>query len=229
MDRRTPADTIDSARTTNHVQPSQRPLANLDRGLIGTFIAANKNGGDAAPCLVPTSSSTVATVHQTTLPPSSSSHSLSKVYLKPDQNGKSTRKESSPSMDSISSNLSSPLDSIGDSGSPLDTTGSIAELSDSVYMASESDVSEAKVSGKIYSTDTGSVTKYNNGDQDKSEPDLSTFEYDTPAGKRYLLHRIEEESEDVDRSLRDPDSATTNSALHSQRQKKRFSKHSADR
>lgn len=195
----------------------------MDHGnLLSALNGPNKTNADTIPCLVQqtVSSSTVATVHQSTaaaVPASYSNHSLNKIYLKADSNGRTSRKES-PSMDSLSSNLSSPMDSIGDSGSPLDTTGSIAELSDSVYMASESDISETKVSGKVYSTDTGYVQKYTNGDQDKSEPDLSTFEYDTPAGKRYLLHRIEEESEDVEHSK--CDSATNNGALNSKRKQK---------
>lgn len=92
----------------------------------------------------------------------------------------------------------------GDTGSPLDTTGSLAELSDSVYMASESENSEAAKNGRVYSVETGSTQRWytvsgpggSGGDSDKSEPDLSTFEFETPAMKRYVLHRIEEESVD---------------------------------
>lgn len=97
----------------------------------------------------------------------------------------------SPSGDSISSNLSSPVESsIGDSGSPLDTTGSIAELSDSFYMASESDTgSDAR--GRVYFTDSGVQQRVasGGGSAPSSEPDLSALDTDQANQKRYQLHR----------------------------------------
>uniref|UniRef100_A0A914WGM7 Uncharacterized protein n=1 Tax=Plectus sambesii TaxID=2011161 RepID=A0A914WGM7_9BILA len=123
-----------------------------------------------------------------------------------------SKPKKSPSGESISSNLSSPIESsIGDSGSPLDTTGSIAELSDSFYMASESDTgSDAR--GRCYYTDSGMQQKMTSGGSAaSSEPDLSALDTDQTNQKRYQLHRIEEESEHDDPGVHLPLSKTNES------------------
>ncbi len=54
----------------------------------------------------------------------------------------------------ISSNLSTPSESSIGGDSPIDTTGSIAELSDSFYLASESDTT-SDIRGRFYMTESG--------------------------------------------------------------------------
>uniref|UniRef100_A0A915JH60 Uncharacterized protein n=1 Tax=Romanomermis culicivorax TaxID=13658 RepID=A0A915JH60_ROMCU len=101
-------------------------------------------------------------------------------------------------------------------------------------MASESDLSEmarvvgtgvvprtfaleplAAIAGNGQQATSSANYNNNNNNEQQEYKETSFFEYDTPVGKRYLLHRIEEESEDNERSRCDRSSSNNSSMVQS--------------
>lgn len=99
-------------------------------------------------------------------------------------------------MEQDSPNLSSPDNSSCGLGSPVETAGS---LSDSFIMPSEGDNRSFSGNGACYNIETGE--QKNNGENSSSNSDGQST-------KKYQLHRIEEESENVEDLHREAASIT---------------------